>query len=202
MKKYFLIFALLVAFTSTNLDAQIKVNSSGYVGINNLYPSYNLDVVGNLKMTSGSSTIYYNGGSFYNQGGYTALGTYSNYWYELYAQQAYFYYDPIIMSDINLKTNVTTLSEMKGKIKLLRPVSYNLKPNSENPDKTINNLQYGFVAQEVKEIFPDLVIEREDGILGIRYSGLIPILVKAIEEQQEEIDALNDRITALENAVK
>jgi len=31
---------------------------------------------------------------------------------------------------------------------------------------------------------------------------LIPILVKAIEEQQEEIDALNDRITALENAVK
>ncbi len=106
------------------------------------------------------------------------------------------------MSDINLKTNVTTLSEMKGKIKLLRPVSYNLKPNSENPDKIINNLQYGFVAQELKEIFPDLVIEREDGILGIRYSGLIPILVKTIEEQQEEIDALNDRITALENAVK
>jgi hypothetical protein len=108
------------------------------------------------------------------------------------------------MSDTKFKSNISDLTLMKDKIKLLRPVSYNLKTDVKEiqTDQAMSNLQYGFIAQELQDVFPELVTKREDGILGIRYTELIPVLVQVIKEQQEEIDALSKRISDIEKASK
>lgn len=195
---------ILCSFTSTSvLNGQLKVNSSGYVGINKTNPAYRLDVDGTVRLSCNYTSILFDGYALFPNNGNPSIGTYGSYWEELYAYQAYFYYDPVIMSDLNLKTNISNLTSVKDKLRLLRPVSYNLKPDSlSQKGKTLNNLQYGFVAQELQEIFPDLIIKRDDGILGVRYTGLVPLLVQGLKEQQDQIDALTKRISDLETAVK
>ena len=60
--------------------------------------------------------------------------------------------------------------------------------------------QIGLIAQELQDVFPEVVVENEEGDLGVRYTALIPVLIKAFQEQQEEIDDLKDRIEKLESA--
>ncbi len=203
MKKLILPVVLCSLILVTDLAAQIKVNSSGYVGINNTNPTYRLDVIGTVKMTNNSKSAAFDGFAFYPSAGTPTLGTYSQPWYQFYAAQAYFFSDPVIMSDINLKTNIENITSVLEKIKQLRPVTYNFSTdNVLYKHQTYNNLQYGFIAQEVEEIFPDLVIKMEDGNLAVRYTGLVPVLIQAIKEQQEELDALMKRISDLESKVK
>ena len=207
MKKFTLISVAFIAVTASFLNAQtnsIKVNSVGQVGINLSNPAYQLDISGYVRMTSGSYSILFYGTSFHPLSGNIDCGISGKPWYRLYATTAFFTYQPVISSDEKFKTNVANLSLMKDKLKLLRPVSYNLKTDSKEikTDEAINKLQYGFIAQELQEVFPEMVTAREDGVLGIRYSELIPVLVQAIKEQQEEIDALNERIAELEKKIK
>ena len=50
-----------------------------------------------------------------------------------------------------------------------------------------------FQAWEIQEVFPELVSENGDEkLLAVNYTSLIPVLVKAIQEQQKEIDGLNN----------
>ncbi len=203
MKKSIFILVLCLNAMISNLNAQIKVNSSGYVGINNSNPSYRLDVNGTVKLSCNYASILFDGFALYSNSGGLSIGTSGCSWEELYAYQAYFYYDPVIMSDFKLKTNISNLTSVKDKLRLLRPVSYNFNPDSlSQKGKTLNNLQYGFLAHELQDIFPDLVIKRGDGVLGVRYTGLVPLLVQALKEQQDQIDTLTKRISVLEMAVK
>jgi hypothetical protein len=61
-------------------------------------------------------------------------------------------------------------------------------------------LHYGLIAQEVLQVLPDIIAgdDSDDGILSMSYSELVPVLVKAVQEQQEEIDTQADRIADLE----
>jgi hypothetical protein len=56
--------------------------------------------------------------------------------------------------------------------------------------KTGKLTSLGFVAQEVQQLFPELVQQDADGYLYIDYVGLIPVLVESVKEQQEQIDEL------------
>lgn len=103
-------------------------------------------------------------------------------------------------SDQRLKKNIQTLSSEKGlaAIEKLNPVSFNWK------DLDSSTAQLGFIAQEVQEVFPELVsegpsIQTISKPLGLNYTGLIPALVKAIQEQQQEIDQLKQEIQLLKN---
>jgi len=125
-----------------------------------------------------------------------------------------YYFTPtgfIQSSDSTLKVNVTNLPSVINKIKQCRPVTYNWKTS---PNSTKMN---GFIAQELERIFPELVDTRvslqdtlQKPIKSINYIGLTSILVKAIKEQQQQIEnqnaehqiqinALTQRILALEN---
>lgn len=92
-------------------------------------------------------------------------------------------------SDRRLKKNIEPLSfsalDTVGK---LEPVTFEWK---QSADKT-NGKQYGFIAQEVAKILPDLVVtgKDKDQTLSLKYEEIIPILVKAIQEQQAEIEDL------------
>lgn len=92
----------------------------------------------------------------------------------------------------------------------LNPVKYELKnyrpdlgtttssdtvtaPQIIEPD-LLNREHIGFVAQELQIEYPELVYTDGEGIMGINYTQLIPILVKAIQEQREDIEELKNKL--------
>jgi hypothetical protein len=223
MKKIF--FFLVTIFFSLISFAQLKVNESGYVGINNQSPTYTLDVNGRVRFTSGDGLIYDNYDLFPATDYGISLGTYNSRFYsvaagqadfsslnayDIHANEGYFFtiYD---LSDRNLKSNVTDLSKTEsGKLFNLRPVRYNItlekkmfKDSLKAPESKMETTEHiGFIAQEVKEIFPELVGENKEGFLGIKYTELIPLLVQALKEQDAKIKNLEERLIKLENATK
>jgi len=95
-------------------------------------------------------------------------------------------------SDVNLKENIIELTSVLEKVKNFRCVNYNLKTQNADYIKT------GFIAQDWQENFSSVVHEDEDGTLGMNYTETIPVLLKAIQEQQTLIESLTARIAALE----
>ena len=96
-------------------------------------------------------------------------------------------------SDARLKDNLTPLDRgALNSVLQLHPVSYNLK--TEPPDKT----HLGFIAQDVRQVFPQLVTTMPDGMLSLEYTGLIAPLVATVQAQQKQIDNLSRRLDALE----
>jgi hypothetical protein len=88
-------------------------------------------------------------------------------------------------SDARLKTNIIHLENSLEKILQLNGYHYHWK--NENAD---NRLQTGVLAQEVQKLFPELVTTNNKGILSVNYSGLIPVMIESIKEQQRQIDKL------------
>ncbi|WP_445733450.1 tail fiber domain-containing protein [Mariniflexile sp.] len=98
------------------------------------------------------------------------------------------YYD---VSDRRLKKDITPLDNgTLNKVMLLNPVSYLMK------DQTDTNRNLGLISQEVQELFPSIThyVEESD-ILTLSYTELIPILIKALQEQQGIIEAQNSKLT-------
>ena len=111
-------------------------------------------------------------------------------------------------SDIRLKQNISSISGSLNSVLLLNPVKFNWIDDFVPFENGKNML--GFVAQEVQTIVPEAVEsfaadsifvgETEiDNPLRVNEKFLIPVLTKAIQEQQAIIDGLIARIEALEN---
>lgn len=100
-------------------------------------------------------------------------------------------------SDKKLKKNIKSINIGLQEILQLNPVSFNYKTDNKS-DKS----RYGFVAQEVNEIVPEIVDKTSNGYLGIKSDNIIPILTKAIQEQQIIIESQDKRIQQLEEMVK
>jgi hypothetical protein len=66
-------------------------------------------------------------------------------------------------------------------------------------DRDVKRKHIGFIAQELMEIFPELVYEDEKGMLGVDYISLIPVLVGTIQELSNTVQTLNMRLEAMEN---
>ena len=103
-----------------------------------------------------------------------------------------------LTSDKRLKQNIIDIQSGLSIIKQLRPVEYDKKLTLDSED---TNHDYGFIAQDVKNILPNIVDEGldQDKLLHINYTALIPFLTKAIQEQQQIIEDLTKRIEQLEN---
>lgn len=87
-------------------------------------------------------------------------------------------------SDERLKKNIESLA-LGGALEALnalRPVSYTWK-NGEDT----TTMQQGFIAQEIRHVFPELVRANSDGILSVSYVGLIPSIVAAIQDISQKI---------------
>jgi hypothetical protein len=92
-------------------------------------------------------------------------------------------------SDIRLKTNIENINDGLGKVNNMRGVSYNFKNN-------LDKKRLGFIAQEVEEILPELVIDRND-YKSINYVEIIPVLVEAIKELKKENDNLKSSMNLI-----
>ena len=101
-------------------------------------------------------------------------------------------------SDLRLKNIIGPLQNGLNIINKLSPIKYSLKS-----DET-NSLQFGFIAQEVQKILPNIVKEISSETnelkqhLTLDYVSLVPILIQGMKEQQQIIEAMNTRIKTLE----
>jgi hypothetical protein len=111
-------------------------------------------------------------------------------------------------SDIRLKQNISTTTYGLNTIAALNPVKFNWVDGFESSEDGKDLL--GFIAQEVQAIIPEAVesfggdVNLNDTIvtnpLRVNEKFIIPVLVKAIQEQQELIQSLQSRLDTLENA--
>ena len=94
------------------------------------------------------------------------------------------------VSDYRIKENVMSLSMSSNipKIDGLRPVMYY--------NKLLQKNEYGFIAHEVQEIFPDIVVGNKDAeqYQTMNYMSMVPLIVKEIKEMKREISDLKERI--------
>jgi hypothetical protein len=162
---------------ATNTGTQMTITSTGNIGIGTGSPSVKLQV-----MNGGQSTarIYGNDNAImtdWPSGWGGGLNTFD-------ISCASIYYNGLAQrSDVRKKTNITTYTRGLSEVLQLRPVSFNWK--QYNPTET----QYGFIAQEVEAIIPEIVNEDSEGYKNIK-NAYIPILVNAIKELQNQIDQM------------
>jgi hypothetical protein len=118
------------------------------------------------------------------------------------------------LSDIRVKTDINDLTDGLEIVKQLRPVTFKYNDNSTDEDgngmlaAADDKIRYGFIAQEVEEVAPHYVEtstrkisnEEVDDFKSLSTTRMIPMLFKAIQEQQTIIDDLKSRIETLENA--
>ena len=123
-------------------------------------------------------------------------------------------------SDESYKENISSINNSLNTIRQMRGVTYKLKEQADEsttastlqsdvssrdtlsaqspvPVEIVNKIKAekkrkksGFIAQELEEIFPEAVYTLPNGKKAIAYSEIIPLLVEAIKEQQNEIDEL------------
>jgi len=95
-------------------------------------------------------------------------------------------------SDRKLKQNIVNLDSQLDNIKALQPREFEWKKN--------NKKSVGVIAQELQEVYPSLVSENDD-TLYVNYTGMIPYLIKGMQEQQEMIEKLTSKINELEKKI-
>ncbi|MBK8825845.1 MAG: tail fiber domain-containing protein [Saprospiraceae bacterium] len=107
-------------------------------------------------------------------------------------------------SDATLKKNILPISSSISSILALQGYHYQWKDGFKD-----QNLQSGFLAQEVEKIYPHLVSKDEKGLRSVNYIGLMPYMVEEMKVQQrkytalsEEHDLLKNKYTDLEQRLK
>ena len=96
------------------------------------------------------------------------------------------------ISDQSLKENIVDATDKLADLNQVQVRNFNLIGSDHK--------QIGVVAQELESVFPALVKTDDSGIKSVKYSVFVPILIKALQEADSKIEALETRIQALENA--
>ncbi|MBE9509473.1 MAG: tail fiber domain-containing protein, partial [Bacteroidetes bacterium] len=196
-----------------------------------IYVDVDATYSGNKYAYGISSNALNNGGSYSTYGlrGYatgTSTGTkYGVYGftggtgtrYGVYASGDLAYTGSLIhISDVKFKKNVQSMTGILPKLKQLNAKSYTHSTDSKYKHMNLTKgNHYGLIAQELEQVFPELVIDavhpgeqdeetgefigEEIHYKGVKYMELIPILVQAIQEQQQMIENLQQEIENLKN---
>lgn len=140
-------------------------------------PETRLEVTGSAVLPGGDDQI--------------ALGSDSSRWSTVYAANGV-----TQTSDRRLKTDIQSVSYGLEEVLRLEPVSYRWKDEASASGEGARKL--GLVAQQVREVIAEVVHEpdSEEGYLGMDYSELIPVLVKAVQQQQAIIERKNEKLRA------
>jgi hypothetical protein len=92
-------------------------------------------------------------------------------------------------SDLRYKKDITQLPNALQNILKLNGVHFYWKTNEFKEKNFSLNRQIGFIAQEIEKIYPEVVLTDVDGYKAVDYSKITPILVEAMKEQQDLINA-------------
>ena len=153
------------------------------------------DFTNNLLKFNANVGINYNGVSGYGLIVDTPSGQTET--YALYVMGNAYSTGTWSTSDERYKKDIRMISSPTEKLKQLRGVTYNWKQENQNDLNFDQQTQYGFIAQEVEMILPELVKEDHRGYKALNYNGFIPIITETIKEQSTEIENLKRENKAL-----
>jgi len=156
------------------------LNSTGLrIGTGATFASYRLDVAGDARITSGSLGVGVAPNST------DGRGDFSN--------------DVVAFStsDKRLKENIKPLDNALDKVLKISGIEFDWKKLTEKEKKTIHGNEghdVGVVAQEIEEVLPEVVTTRDTGYKAVKYEKIVPLLIEAIKEQQEQINKLEEKL--------
>jgi hypothetical protein len=101
------------------------------------------------------------------------------------------------VSDRRFKKNITPITSALEKLSKLNPVNYDFRIDEFKERGFSDEKQWGFIAQELEKVMPELVHEDDNGYQSLIYTGVIPLLTKAMQEQQTEMDKQQKEIDQL-----
>ncbi|NNE25878.1 MAG: hypothetical protein HKN09_03460 [Saprospiraceae bacterium] len=203
------IFEIGIGTSNSNRANAVTVRKNGNVGIGTSVPLDRLHVNGRVRLQTveyfedgGTSEISVRGDLRPSSDNLYDIGTSALRYDDIYATNG-----TIQTSDIRYKKNVTALDYGLSHVLQLRPVKYQWK------DEASDAYKLGLIAQELLEIVPEVVKTHDYEVseldesktlvelerLGVYYSDLIPVLVKAIQEQQDLIENQQSKIQDLES---
>lgn len=153
--------------------------------------SSGVNIGGYFRLTSGGAWI--NAGIYGDNYGYGGYGGF--FVGDVYTTTGYF------TSDRKLKNNIAPLTHALDKIMLLKPSTYTFKTDEFSGLSLPRTPQMGLIAQDVEQLFPELI--KESGLPGrdeegkvfatgetfkaVNYISLVPLLISAMQEQQQQI---------------
>jgi hypothetical protein len=101
-------------------------------------------------------------------------------------------------SDRRYKKNIAPIPGALEKISRLRGVKFNWNQDGFPENRFSDEEQVGLIAQEVMEVFPQVVSQDDNGYYNIDYTKFAPLLINAVKELKAENEELRRRIEALE----
>lgn len=139
----------------------------------------------------------------FNNGGY--LGKSNQRWGNIYTNKI----NGVLYttSDLSIKENITPIENATPQLMKVNPVTYDIKASyyQDSQESKLSSLvnkpkgTSGMIAQELRILYPQLVNYDEGAELyEVNYQGLIPHMIKAIQEQQEMINDLIIKVQVLE----
>jgi hypothetical protein len=181
---------------------------SGRIGIKT-YPNYDLHV-NSTDFTAAFITTNSDGGTAMDVEATGAAFAWGIYAYGPLTGYAGYFSGSIyctgnyLPSDERLKENIQPMQDALGKIMKLDVKTYTFNQEFARMNLPTSR-QYGFTAQNLEGVFPELVKlnpakgkEQPIEFKAVNYTGMIPILTQAIQEQQKQLEAKNARIDSLQ----
>jgi hypothetical protein len=93
-------------------------------------------------------------------------------------------------SDARLKDNITPIDDPLSKVLSISGNTFTWNDKSHHTGEDV-----GVVAQEVKEVLPQVVITRESGYLAVDYQKIVPLLIEAIKELNAKVEKLEEKLS-------
>ncbi len=166
--------------TDASKDASLRFYTLGTdagVGSNTATEKMRIDSAGfvGIGTTAPTELLYISGGNLYVDGDIDYTG------------------DLTDVSDMRLKEDIKPLRSMLDKVSDVNGYSYHMKDDIER------KMEYGVLAQELEEIFPELVKTAEDemGTKSVNYIGLIAPMIEATKELKAENEALKAELDSV-----
>ena len=99
----------------------------------------------------------------------------------------------ISLSDLTCKTNIEPIASALELIESLRGVSFNWKTDDELASAE-QDRNFGFIAQEVEDVMPEVVSEFRNDQKGIAYGEIVPVLVEAVKDLSKKVAQLQSQL--------
>lgn len=192
------------AYKDDGVDSYTGRSYGVYAYAGNSTSGWNYGVFGSLYGNNNGAGVF--GSSSSLDSGMNTNGKYAGYFHgNVKTTDAMYATVYNTTSDYRLKDKIETVDqESVDKIMKLNVVKYNLKQlpvdmgdtakvqvNYYTDDsKILERTHYGLLAQELQDIYPDLVYEGEDGLMSVNYIELIPLLIQSIQSLRKEVDQL------------
>ena len=109
------------------------------------------------------------------------------------------YLDVFAGSDLRFKENIEPVKNSLLNLLQLDPIKYNYKEEFQQKNGFSHTAQLGLLAQNLAEVYPELLAKDSSGYLSVNYQGLVPVLIDAVKDLNKKVSDLEETVKTLKN---